>query len=151
MILDFSWSINIFCILLLYSDSTSGFSLVVVKMLQLQNIDKWRHTKYTIRSFFHIIVLTASQMVRILVKIPVTIRGGCSCGFWIPHHGVSHYLLPAPIRSQYWVSWQPLHQSEASIENWPAGEDPPQRQAAVRQGVHQGGVGVRQQGLEVPA
>jgi len=32
----------------------------------------------------------------------------------------------------------------------PAGEDPPQRQAAVRQGVHEGGVGVRQQGLEVP-
>ena len=46
MILDFSRSNNIFCILLLYSDSTSGFSLVVVKMLQLQNIDKWRHKIY---------------------------------------------------------------------------------------------------------
>ena len=55
-----------------------------------------------------------------------------------------------------------LHQSGVSIECHdnlstnqkpvlPAGEDPPQRQAAVRQRVHEGGVGVRQQGLEVPA
>ena len=54
-----------------------------------------------------------------------------------------------------------LHQSGVSIECndniptnqkplLPAGEDPSQRQAAVREGVHQGGVGVRQQGLEIP-
>ena len=53
-----------------------------------------------------------------------------------------------------------LHQSGVSIECrdnlstnqkrvLPAGEDSPQRQAAVRQRVHEGGVGVRQQGLEV--
>jgi len=45
--------------------------------------------------------------------------------FLVLHHGVLHQLLPA-------------------------GEDPTNGHAPVWQGVHEGGVGVRQQGLEQP-
>ena len=133
MILDFSRSNNIFSLLLLYSDSTSGFSLVVVKMLQLQNIDKWRHTQYTRRSFFHI-VLTASQMVRnscqntchnpwwlqLLILDPSSWGVSLSAPCTNQKSVLSVMTTSPPIRSEYWELtcwWRP---SPATGSGWAA-------------------------------